>query len=96
MDPTPLTILLRELEADAAVIRDAAQKANLRLQQEAPGHLEACAYELGRTYNVLEWALERICDAFENHFEKQGDYHRLVSLLRPGFCQFTSMGVRST
>jgi hypothetical protein len=93
VDTTALTILVKELEADAAVIRDAAEKAGLRLQQEAPGHLEACAYELGRTYNVLERALERICDAFENHFEKRGDYHeKLLQRLalelpgiRPGF-----------
>jgi hypothetical protein len=91
VDATALTILLRELDADAAVIRDAAQKANLRLQQEAPGHLEACAYELGRTYNVLERTLERICDAFENHFEKQGDEKLLQRLalelpgIRAGF-----------
>jgi hypothetical protein len=82
VDATALTILLRELEADAAVIQDAARKAGLRVQQEHPGHLEACAYELGRTYNVLERAMERICDAFENHFEKQGDYHeRLLQRL---------------
>ena len=75
MDATALTILARELEADAVVIRDAAGKAKLRLQQQSPGHLEACAYELGRTYNVLDRAFERVCVAFENHFEKQGDYH---------------------
>lgn len=93
MDSTALTILVKELEADAAVIRDAAEKAGLRLQQQSPGHLEACAYELGRTYNVLERALERICDSFENHFEKRGDYHeKLLQRLalelpgiRPGF-----------
>lgn len=93
MDSTALTILVKELESDAAVIRDAAEKAGLRLQQESPGHLESCAYELGRTYNVLERALERICDAFENHLEKRGDYHeKLLQRLalelpgiRPGF-----------
>jgi hypothetical protein len=26
-------------------------------------------------YNVLEKSFERLCEAFENHFEKAGDYH---------------------
>jgi hypothetical protein len=88
VDATALTILLQELQADAAVIQDAARKSGLRLEQETAGHLEACAYELSRAYNVTERALERICDAFENHFEKQGDYHerllQRLSLQVPG------------
>jgi hypothetical protein len=75
MDPAGLTILVSELRADCAVAVDAGRKAGLRFRESAPGHLEACAYELGRWYNVLEQMLERICQAFENHFEKQGDYH---------------------
>src|SRR5437868_1156927 len=51
-------------------------------RQESPGHLEACAYELARFYNILEKMLERICDGFENHLEKRGDYHeRLLQRL---------------
>jgi hypothetical protein len=88
VDATALTILLQELQADAAVIQDAARKAGLRMDQETAGHLEACAYELNRVYSVTERALERICDAFENHFEKQGDYHerllQRLSLQVPG------------
>jgi hypothetical protein len=82
MDAAGLTILLKELEADGEVASDAARKAALRLRQESPGHLEACAYELARLYNVVEKMLERICDEFENHLEKRGDYHeRLVQRL---------------
>jgi len=75
MDAPGLTILLKELEADSAVAADAASKAVLRSREQSPGHLEACAYELARFYNVLEKMLERICDEFENNFEKRGDYH---------------------
>jgi hypothetical protein len=82
MDAPGLTILLKELEADCAVARDAARKAALRLNESAPGHLEACAYELGRLYNVIERMLERICFEFENHLEQRGDYHeRLLQRL---------------
>ena len=79
MDPAGLTVLLKELEADCAVAGDAGRKAAIRLRQDSPGHLEACAYELARFYNVLEKMLERICEGFENHLEKRGDYHeRLI------------------
>jgi len=70
-----LTILFKELEADYQVAADAARNAGYRVQESSPGHLEACAYELNRFYNVLEKMLERICEAFENHLEKTGDYH---------------------
>jgi hypothetical protein len=75
MDAAGLIILLKEMEADCAVARDAAQKAAQRLQQNSPGHLEACAYELSRFYNVVERMLERLCEEFENHFERRGDFH---------------------
>jgi HepT-like protein len=75
MDAGGLTILLKEMEADCAVAQDAAQKAALRLREKSPGHLEACAYELARFYNVVERMFERLCEEFENHFEKRGDFH---------------------
>ena len=75
MDAGGLTILLKEMEADCAVAQDAAQKAARRLREESPGHLEACAYELARFYNVVERMFERLCEEFENHFEKRGDFH---------------------
>ncbi len=93
MDALGLTVLLTELEADCAVVADAAGKAKARLIEKNPGHLEACAYELARLYNVIEKMFERICEEFENHFEKRGDYHeKLIQRLtlnlegiRPGF-----------
>jgi hypothetical protein len=37
---------------------------------------------MARLYNVIERMLERICEAFENQFEKRGDYHeRLLQRL---------------
>lgn len=75
MDAAGLTILLIELQADCAVVADAARKATLRLPETTPGHLEACAYELTRLYNVIEKMFERVCEDFENHFEKRGEYH---------------------
>jgi hypothetical protein len=83
-----MTVLLREIEADCAVIQDASRKAALRLQEDTDGHLEACAYELARLYNVFEKILERICHGFENHFDKRGDYHehwiQRLALALPG------------
>lgn len=78
MDPEGLSILVAELRADCEVVADASSKAALRLGTKSPGHLEACAYELARFYNIFEKMLERICEAFE----KRGDYHeRLVQRL---------------
>lgn len=74
MDAAGLTVLLKELEADCAVVRDAAAKAAERVKQEHPGYLEAAAYEVGRLYSAFERALERISEEFENHFERRGDY----------------------
>jgi hypothetical protein len=82
MDAAGLTILLKELEADCEVARSAAKNASILLEGGASGHLEACAYELGRLYNVIERMLERVWIDFENHFEKRGDYHeRLLQRL---------------
>ncbi len=75
MDAVGLSILERELLADLAVLRDASSKARQRLQERASGFAEACAYELARHYTVLEKAFERVCIAFENHFDKRADYH---------------------
>lgn len=82
MDAAGLIVLLAELKADGAVAADAARKASSRISETAPGHLESCAYELARLYNVLEKMFERICEEFENHFEQRGDYHeRLIQRL---------------
>jgi len=89
MDTVALHILCRELEDDARVLMDAANRAGTHLANEFDGSPEACAYELNRAYNVVEKAFERICTAFENHFEKRGDYHerliKRIALEIPGF-----------
>lgn len=82
MDAAGLTILLAELAEDCVVAQEAAQNAKLRLGEQLNGSLEACAYELARFYNVFEQMLERVCQEFENHFDKQADYHeRLIKRL---------------
>lgn len=99
MDDTGLTILTSELAADVEVAREAAERATQRLRESSSGHLEAAAYEPTRLYNILERMFERICTAFENHFEKRGDYHeRLLQRLalalpgiRPAFIPATHL-----
>lgn len=82
MDLTAREILRSELLADAAVVAEAALRASAHLARRVPGHLEACAFELHRGYNVIERAMERVCEACENHFERRGDYHeRLLERL---------------
>jgi hypothetical protein len=79
MDRVALEILTVELRQDATVVADAVRLARVRLEESHDGHLEACGFELQRLYNVLEKAFERVCTAFENHFDKQADYHeRLI------------------
>lgn len=75
MDAVALSILMREIAADRAVLADAAGNASQWIEQPALGRLEACAYEMNRFYTVLERILERICEAFENHLERSGNYH---------------------
>lgn len=88
MDRIGLAILEQELKADATVMAEAARLAGERLADAHAGHLAACGYELNRFYNVLEKSFERLCEAFENHCEKSGDYHQRllerVSLDLPG------------
>jgi hypothetical protein len=89
MDELGLEILKRELDEDCRVAAEAAAQAIARTNESHPGHLEAAAFEAARFYNILERMLERICVAFENQFEKRGDYHeRLLQRLAldlPGF-----------
>ena len=82
MDAVGLGILERELAADRRVLADATGKAAQRIEDTYDGHLEACAYELARFYTVFERMLQTICEAFENHFEHEGDWHeRLLNRL---------------
>ena len=100
MDAVGLEILERELAADRRVLMDAARNACDRIGETHPGHLEACTYELARFYTVLERMLENVCEAFENHFERDGDWHeRLLTRLsldlpglRPAFIPDGAVG----
>ena len=80
MDRIGLEILHQELIADARVLQDSALAARARVAQTFTGSTEACGYQLNRFYNILERGFERICESFENHFEKRGDYHENGSL----------------
>lgn len=93
MDRIGLEILHQELLSDARVLRDSASAARERITQNFSGSNEACGYQLNRFYNILERGFERICESFENHFEKRGDYHEKLILrmtlslpgIRPAF-----------
>jgi hypothetical protein len=82
LDAVGLGILERELAADRRVLADAAGRAAQRIEDTYDGRLEACAYELARFYTVFERMLQSLCEAFENHFEHDGDWHeRLLTRL---------------
>jgi hypothetical protein len=51
MDAVGLEILERELAADRKVLADAAGKAEQRIVESNPGHLEACAGRVPSTTN---------------------------------------------
>jgi hypothetical protein len=75
MDRIGLEILHQELLVDARVLQDSARLARQRLSEGSASSTESCGYHLNRFYNVLERGFERVCESFENHFEKRGDYH---------------------
>lgn len=75
MDAIALRILEDELRKDGEVLKLAAATAQARFSEQSAGRLAAAGFEVNRAYNVLEKAFERICEAFENHFEKRGNYH---------------------
>ena len=93
MDRIGLEILHQELLSDVRVLQDSACAARERITQTFSGSSEACGYQLNRFYNILERGFERICESFENHFEKRGDYHEKLILrmtlslpgIRPAF-----------
>lgn len=93
MDRIGLEILHQELLSDARVLQNSASAARERVTQTYAGSSEACGYQLNRFYNILERGFERICESFENHFEKRGDYHEKLILrmtlslpgIRPAF-----------
>lgn len=75
MDAVALEILRQGLRKDANVLGAAVAAAREQLDNPHSGHLEACAYQLNRAFNVLEKAFERVCVSFENHFQKGPAYH---------------------
>src|SRR5690242_4430029 len=93
MDAIGLEVLLREIAADLTVMQEASKRAQMRLAERGAGFAEAAAFELNRHYNVMEKIFERVCEGFENHFERRGDFHeRLLQRmaldlpgLRPAF-----------
>lgn len=93
MDRIGLEILHQELLSDARVMQESACAARERITQTFSGSREACGYQLNRFYNILERGFERICESFENQFEKRGDYHEKLILrmtlslpgIRPAF-----------
>ena len=93
MDQIGLEILHQELLADTRVLIDSVSAARERMSLAFIGSSEACGYQLNRFYNIIERGFERICESFENHFEKRGDYHEKLILrmtislpgIRPAF-----------
>lgn len=75
MDPVALQILEDGWKRDAHVIGQAARIMRERLNEQTDGRWAAAGYEVNRIYNVLEKSFERLCETFENHFEKSGNYH---------------------
>jgi len=99
MDRVDLQILEDELERDAALFRKATELAVLRLDEPSEGRLAAAGYELNRAYNIIDRLFERICEAFENHFDKRGNYHEKliermllnITGIRPAFLPKSSL-----
>jgi len=93
MDPIAIQILEEGWQKDAEVLAKIHGLMQARLSESTDGRWAATAYELNRFYNVLEKSFERLCETFENHFEKTGSYHeRLIermelpiSGIRPAF-----------
>ena len=75
MDLVGLQVLKQEFDADARILAGAVTKAVEWIDRGRDGDLEACAYEMNRWYTTFERTLERICSAFENHFDRRGNYH---------------------
>lgn len=75
MDRIALQILEDSWKQDARVMHRATETLAARLGEQAEGRWAAAAFEINRIYNIMEKAFERLCEAFENHFEKTGRYH---------------------
>lgn len=75
MDRIALQILEDGWEQDARVMRRAIEILESRLRDSTESRWAAAAFEINRTYNILEKAFERLCETFENHLQKTGRYH---------------------
>jgi hypothetical protein len=72
MDPVAIQILEDGWRKDARVLQGAVETMRSCLNEDSRGRLAATAYELNRFFNILEKSFERLCQTFENHFEKDG------------------------
>jgi hypothetical protein len=88
MDVVGLITLRQELADDCRVLRGTAEKCAAHLRDTHSGRLEAAAFELARSYNLIEQAGLRVAREFENHLEKDGGWHegllRRLTLEIPG------------
>jgi hypothetical protein len=93
MDPVAIQILEDSWKRDAGFMKASVDNMHALLDEKSGGRLAATAFELNRFFNVLEKSFERLCETFENHFEKGESYHeRLIermemeiSGIRPAF-----------
>lgn len=72
MDRIALQILDDGWEQDGRAMCRAIATLGNRLSESTDGRWAAAAFEINRTYNILEKSFERLCESFENHLEKTG------------------------
>ena len=95
MDRIGLITLQAEVTDDVRAATEAATLAGQRLAQGGDSGLESCAYQLARTFNIIEQMGLRIAKAFENHIDDERGWHaelihRLsitVPGVRPALCE---------
>ncbi len=79
MDPVKLQILEDAWLKDVQVMEASAARMEDRLKEGSVAGWAAAGFEICQVYNVLEKAFERLCETFENNFDKSGSYHgRLI------------------
>ena len=75
MDRIGLITLQAEVTDDVRAATEAATLAGQRLAQGDDSGLESCAYQLARTFNIIEQMGLRIAKAFENHIDDERGWH---------------------
>lgn len=75
MDRIGLITLQAEVTDDVRAATEAATLAGQRLDQGDDSGLESCAYQLARTFNIIEQMGLRIAKAFENHIDDERGWH---------------------